>query len=164
MLMRVQSLRLALLAAALLLVGCDHVTKRVAKAELENGPPHTVAAGILELDYTENTDSGFGLLRWLSPAVRTPLLTAAQLVGGLAFLLFCLRHRLSMPARLALLLLAGGALGNGLDRLAHDHVVDFIHLTHWPVFNVADIYITIGAALLILSANASPQSLRPARD
>ena len=153
--MSLRWLRSTLLAAAMLLVGCDHVTKHVAKTELEHGPPHTLAAGILELDYTENTDSGFGLLRWVSPAIRTPLLTAVQLLGGLTFLLFCLRRRLSTPARIALLLLAAGAFGNGLDRLAHGHVVDFIHLTHWPVFNVADIYITVGAALLILAARSS---------
>jgi signal peptidase II len=141
-----------LLAAALLLVGCDHVTKQVAKSELESGPPHTLAAGILELTYTENTDSGFGLLRWVSPPIRTPLLTAAQLVGGLVFLALCLRRRLSRPARFALLLFAGGALGNGLDRLAHGHVIDFIHLTHWPVFNVADVYITAGAILFLLAS------------
>jgi signal peptidase II len=150
--MNLRWLRPALLAAALFLVGCDHVTKHVARRALEHGPPHALAAGILELNYTENTDSGFGLLRWVAPAIRTPLLTAAQLVGGLAFLLVCLRRRLSTPARFALLLLAAGAFGNGLDRLAHGHVVDFIHLTHWPVFNVADIYITVGAALLILAA------------
>ena len=149
---KLQWLRLSLFAAALLLVGCDHVTKNVAKMELEGGPPHAFAAGILELSYTENTDSGFNLLRGISPSVRTPLLTAAQLLGGLAFLALCLRRRLSLAARCALLLLAAGALGNGLDRLAHGHVVDFIHLTHWPVFNVADIYITVGAVLLLLAS------------
>jgi signal peptidase II len=165
MCMNLQWLRPALFAAALFLVGCDHVSKHVAKAELGHGSPHTLAAGILELNYTENTDSGFGLLHWVSPAVRTPLLTAAQLVGGLAFLVLCLRRRLPVPARIALLLLAGGALGNGLDRLAHGHVVDFIHLTHWPVFNVADVYITVGAVMLMLTArSANARSLLRARD
>ena len=165
--MKLQALRPALFAAALFLVGCDHVTKHLAKTALESGPPHTLAAGILELDYTENTDSGFGLLRWVSPAIRTPLLTIAQLGGGLAFLVLCLRRRLSKPARLALLLLAAGAFGNGLDRLAHGHVIDFIHLTHWPVFNVADIYITVGAVLMILAfrnGNNLERSRSHARD
>ena len=152
--MRLQWLRPALFAATLFLVGCDHVTKHVARTELEHGPPHTLAAGFLELNYTENTDSGFGLLRWVSPAIRTPLLTVAQLVGGLAFLGLCLRRRLTMPARLAFLLLAAGAFGNGLDRLVRGYVVDFIHVTHWPVFNVADIYITVGAMLLVLASRS----------
>jgi signal peptidase II len=80
-----------------------------------------------------------------------------QLTGGLAFLIFCLRRHISWPARSALLLLAAGAFGNGLDRLFRGHVVDFIHLTHWPVFNVADVYITVGGILLLLK-------LRPVRN
>jgi len=148
-------LRPALLVAALLLVGCDHVTKHVAKTELEHGPPHGLAAGILELNYTENADSGFGLLRWVSPAIRRPFLTAVQLVGGLAMFILCMRKRLSAPSRLALLLLSAGALGNGLDRLARGYVIVFIPLTHWPVFNVADIFITVGAVLLILAARSA---------
>ena len=79
------------------------------------------------------------------------MLTVVQLVGGLTFLALCLRRRLPAMARLALLLLAGGAFGNGLDRLFRGYVVDFIHLTHWPVFNVADIYITAGGILLFLA-------------
>jgi signal peptidase II len=163
--MSLRWLRPALLTAALFLVGCDHVTKHVAKTELEKAPPHTLVAGILELNYTENTDSAFGLLCWVSPTIRTPLLTTVQLLGGLAFLVVCLRRPLPTPARFAFLLLAGGALGNGLDRLAHRHVVDFIHLTQWPVFNVADIYITVGAMLLMLAArSANARSLLHAGD
>jgi signal peptidase II len=153
--MALEWLRPALLVAALFLVGCDHVTKHVAKAELDHGPPHGLIAGILELNYTENTDSGFGLLRWVSPAIRRPFLTAVQLVGGLAMFMVCMRKRLSALARMALLLLAAGALGNGLDRLARGYVIDFIHLTHWPVFNVADIYITVGAVMLTLAARSA---------
>ncbi len=160
--MRSHRLRPALLAAVLLLVGCDHVTKHVAKMDLEGRPPHGLAAGILDLRYTENTDSGFGLLRWASSSVRTPLLTTMQLAGGLAFLLLSLQRRVSRPACLALLLLAGGALGNGLDRLIHGHVVDFVHVVHWPVFNMADIYITVGGILLAVAPRrASPNVPAP---
>jgi signal peptidase II len=148
--------RLAWVAALLFLVGCDHVTKHVAKTELENQPPHNLAAGVVDLRYVENTDSAFGLLRWVSPSVRTPLLTAAQLLGGLAFLGLGLRKRVARSARGALLLLAGGALGNGIDRLVNGHVIDFIHLVHWPVFNLADMYITVGGILLVLAWRRAP--------
>ena len=46
------------------------------------------------------------------------------------------------------LLVVSGALGNLYDRLAYSYVVDFLHLHHWPVFNVADSCITVGACLL----------------
>jgi signal peptidase II len=57
--------------------------------------------------------------------------------------------------RAALLLIAAGAAGNYFDRLLRGYVVDFIHLTHWPVFNVADIYVVAGAGLLALMAGRS---------
>ena len=60
------------------------------------------------------------------------------------------RRQANRSERAAYALLLGGALGNMLDRLARGYVVDFIHLHHWPVFNVADVLIVIGAALLLL--------------
>jgi signal peptidase II len=50
----------------------------------------------------------------------------------------------------SLALLLAGALGNLIDRAWHGYVVDFLHVPHWPVFNVADIYVTVGAAALLL--------------
>jgi len=51
--------------------------------------------------------------------------------------------------RLGLVLILAGALGNLGDRLFRGYVVDFIHVSHWPVFNVADICVSVGAALLL---------------
>jgi signal peptidase II len=45
-----------------------------------------------------------------------------------------------------------GAIGNGLDRVVRGYVVDFVRVPHWPVFNVADVYVTAGAGLLGLAA------------
>jgi signal peptidase II len=51
----------------------------------------------------------------------------------------------------------GGALGNLADRVARGYVVDFIHVEHWPVFNVADTWVTLGVALFVYaSARAGP--------
>ena len=62
----------------------------------------------------------------------------------------------------ALALLAGGALGNLVDRVRLGAVIDYVDLRVWPVFNLADVAVTIGAALLILSlvtrADATPQT------
>ena len=63
---------------------------------------------------------------------------------------------------LAYTLILAGALGNVADRVVRGYVVDFIHLHHWPIFNVADVAIVVGAALLAwslreqLSDRASP--------
>ena len=50
-----------------------------------------------------------------------------------------------------------GGLGNAIDRLASGYVVDFIHLRHWPVFNVADILVVLGAVALVLGMRDSPR-------
>jgi signal peptidase II len=112
--------------------------------------------GVFDLDYVENRDTGFGLLRAVPETVRRPFLTAVQLVSGAAFLLLGLRRNVRPVIRACLLLVSAGAIGNGLDRLLRGYVVDFLHLHHWPVFNVADIYITAGAILLLIASRRKP--------
>jgi signal peptidase II len=148
--MRLAHLRATLVLCVLLLLGCDHGSKHVAKSSLAGQPPRTLIARVLDLSYTENTDSGFGLLHRVPIAVRRPLLTATQLLAGVAFFIASLRKARNRGLRFALLLISAGAIGNGLDRLFRGYVVDFIHIHYWPVFNVADIYITVGTLLLVL--------------
>jgi signal peptidase II len=151
--MRPIASRLALLGALTFLVGCDHATKFAAKSELEGHRPHSLIQGVLDLRYTENTDVAFNLLRAVPERVRAPLLVvlgAAAMLGLLAGLL--VRRGAWGFGRLALLLMTAGALGNYLDRIVRGYVVDFIQIPHWPVFNVADCYVTLGASLLAWSA------------
>jgi signal peptidase II len=146
--MRPAAHRLALLAGLALLVGCDHATKIAAKGALEGRAPRQLVRGVLELRYTENTDVAFNLLRAVPEHVRAPILIA---VGGAAVLallgLVLLCRAPGGFARVALLLVSAGAVGNYLDRLVRGYVVDFVHVPHWPVFNVADAYVTIGGIL-----------------
>ena len=109
--------------------------------------------GILDVRYVENTDVAFNVLRWIPEHVRTPVLlvTGALALAGLGVLLLRRPPRTTL-LRAALLLVTAGAFGNYLDRVVRGHVVDFVHLTHWPVFNVADVYVTIGVGILFLSA------------
>jgi signal peptidase II len=147
----VRALRpLALLGGLTALVGCDHVTKAVAKAELEGHGPQALLGSVLELRYTENRDVGFSLLSFIPERVRFPLLLAIG-AGALAVLVVVLFRRKHQPlVQVALALILGGALGNYLDRAARGYVVDFIHAAHWPVFNVADIWVTMGGLALLL--------------
>jgi signal peptidase II len=112
---------------------------------------------VLDIILTYNTGAAFSFLaeasgwqRWLF--VLLALAVSAVLIGWMR------RLRASSQGVLAcgLALIAGGALGNMLDRLRSGRVVDFVHV-HWhqhyfPAFNVADSAITIGAALLLLDA------------
>jgi signal peptidase II len=145
--------RLALLTTLALLVGCDHATKRIAKGELEGHGPRSLIHGVLDLQYAENTDVAFNLLRAVPESVRGPILIvtgAAALIGLLGVLL--LRRERPGFARAALLVVTAGAVGNYLDRIVRGYVVDFVHVPDWPVFNVADAYVTVGAILLAWSA------------
>jgi signal peptidase II len=144
--------RRALLGLLMLLVGCDHVTKIVAKSELEGERPRELIRGVLDLHYTENRDVAFNLLRWIPEGPRTKIVIVAGALAllGLAVALVRRPPR-ALLTRAALLLVAAGAAGNYVDRLARGYVVDFVYLHHWPVFNVADAYVTVGGVMLGLS-------------
>jgi signal peptidase II len=138
---------LLILAAAFPLVGCDHATKWAAKEALEDRPSKQLLGRALQLTYAENRDIAFNLLRWIPETVRRPALLIFGALAVVALLVLLLRAHGRWP-RAALLLIAAGAAGNYLDRLARGYVVDFIQVPHWPVFNVADAYVVVGAVLL----------------
>ena len=141
--------RVLIFVLLLLLVSCDHATKGVAKAELETRGAREVIDGLVSLRYVENTDVAFNLLRWVPETIRSPalLVTGAVAVVALGFVLLRARGAACLPL-VALLLVTAGAVGNYLDRVFRGYVVDFVHLKHWPVFNVADVYVTVGFAIL----------------
>jgi len=104
--------------------------------------------GVVDFRYVENTDIAFNLLRWIPEHIRFPalLVSGAIAVVVMLALLFQGYGEGRLP-RIALVLVTAGAIGNYLDRVVRGYVVDFVHVHHWPVFNVADVYITVGYAL-----------------
>ena len=148
--MRLLGSRLALFGLLALLVGCDHVTKHVAKTRLETAAPRPLVQGILDLHYRENTDVAFNLLRFVPESTRKPVLVVAGGAGVLALLVLLGRWAGRGATTVAVLLVTAGALGNYADRIARGYVVDFVHHAHWPVFNDADTYVTVGVVLLAL--------------
>jgi signal peptidase II len=154
--------RLLVVLVLLVLVGCDHASKGVAKAELEAGGARELIRGLLSLRYVENTDIGFNLLRWVPETIRFPILivTGAVAVVALGYVLLRVRKSASLLL-FALLLVTAGAAGNYLDRIVRGYVVDFVHLKHWPVFNVADVYITVGLFVLAWALFLKPRGGRP---
>jgi signal peptidase II len=143
--------RLAVVIPLIFLVGCDHATKGFAKRELDGGAVFDLVSGVVDLRYVENTDVAFNLLRWVPEGIRMPglLVLGAVAVATLGVLLFRARSQPRL-LRFALLLVTAGAVGNYLDRVLRGYVVDFVHVHYWPVFNVADVYVTLGYALLAL--------------
>jgi signal peptidase II len=140
----------------LALVGCDHATKMVAVSRLSHGNPMALVPGVLELRYVENQDSAFSLTQRLASNVKVPLLAASSALAllGVAVLV---RRRIRTAGsleRVGLALLVAGAAANVLERLRRGYVVDFIYVHHWPVFNVADVLVVVGMALLAIEAYA----------
>jgi signal peptidase II len=133
------------IAAAVVVL--DQLTKEWALRALSVGPVHLVWT--LRLNLSINSGAAFGLGRGLGPV----LVVAA--LGVVVVLVFMVRSvALGRWGVMALGLVLGGALGNLADRLFRGHggVVDFIDLQWWPIFNVADAAISVGALVLALSA------------
>jgi signal peptidase II len=102
--------------------------------------------GLVRLDYARNSGAAFSILQ--SGGTLFEVVAAAVCIGILLWF-----PRLQQPSLLvtvALGLILGGAAGNLLDRLRLGYVVDFIDLRWWPVFNLADSAVVIGACLLAL--------------
>jgi signal peptidase II len=140
---------LRLSAAALtaaVVVAADQLSKSLAQAALQQGEVHVL--GPLDLELSYNPGVAFGLGRGLSPAL---VVAGVMVVVAVVALTTSLQSRLST---LAAGLIAGGAVSNLCDRLARGHegaVIDWIHLSHWPTFNVADSGVVLGVGLLILA-------------
>ena len=127
--------------------------------------------GALELTYAENPGVAFSMFATAPAFVRLGILPALALSAALLFFFRASSQTGSPIARAGAALVVGGALGNALDRLRLGHVVDFIHAHagsafDYPVFNVADIAVFCGVALLVLDASrrAPRLSERPDRD
>jgi signal peptidase II len=133
--------RLALALCGLVVL-LDQATKAIVEANLVPGE-HADVVGPLRLTDSHNTGVAFGLAGGSGAGIV--ILTLAAL--GLILVLFA-REPDRRTMWVAVGLLAGGALGNLADRARVDAVTDFIDLPAWPPFNVADIAITAGVALL----------------
>ncbi len=131
------------------LVGCDHATKLAAESVLRDRPALQVVPGVVDLAYTENRDVAFDALSRMSLHPNSWLIVCFALVVTAAVAGAWVRRRsAAWPEQAGFALVLAGALGNMLDRAARGHVIDFIHVRFWPVFNVADILVVVGLALL----------------
>jgi signal peptidase II len=142
-----------------LVLALDQWSKVWVSRELSTGGEVNVIDGLLKLSYTENPGIAFGMLsngnvKWLLVAVSV----AAILAVGFYMSRTPASNRLLLWS---LSLLAAGIAGNLIDRVRLGRVIDFIEIYyrdfHWPVFNIADSAITIGAALMAVELFLAPQ-------
>jgi signal peptidase II len=141
------------------LVGCDHATKIAAETALRDRPPLQLVHGVVDLSYTENRDVAFDALARLSLHPASWLLVAFAIAATATVVGFWVRRRrASWPEHVGFACVVAGAIGNLLDRAARGHVIDFIHVRFWPVFNVADVLVVVGVGVLVW---ASTMRLHP---
>ncbi len=147
--------RFLIVTLLLATVGLDRITKVIARDRLESAPPISLFGGIVRLDYVENPGAFLGLGSGLSETTRFWIFSV--LVGGFLvglFLYVLINRRLSVIEVAAFSLILGGGLGNLIDRVLYDYVIDFLVVgigrLRTGVFNVADLAITAGVGLLFL--------------
>jgi signal peptidase II len=154
--------RTAWVVAALVgIVAIDQLTKSWAVSALADGPKHVIG-DFLVFDLSRNSGSAFSRFQGYTPVLAVLAIVIAVFVAR------ALRQTTDRWTLVALVLVLGGALGNLADRLARSpgflrgHVVDFVAVGWYPVFNFADSCITIGAILLIVRTLFAPTAA-PAR-
>lgn len=125
---------------ALITIAVDQLSKLIIFIYQPN-----LRLGFLKIQYLTNTGAGFGILQ-----DKTTLLTITSLIVVLITIyLYPEIQKKAWPQILTAIFL-GGVIGNLIDRLFRGLVIDFINLTFWPTFNVADAAISIGVVGLMV--------------
>src|SRR3712207_878586 len=139
-------------AVAVTAYALDLATKLLAVAELEDRPPVRVVGELLQLNLVRNPGAAF------STGTSYTLVLSLLAVVAVGVVLVVARRLHDPVWAVGLGSLLGGVLGNLTDRVFREpaflrgHVVDFLQLPHWPVFNVADMCIDLAAVIIVVQA------------
>lgn len=134
-----------------LLILTDQLSKLAAAKYLKQDGAVILWDGVFELRYLENRGAAFGIMQ--NKQIFFIIMTIVVLLGlSYIYLKRIPNERRFIPLNIIALLLAAGATGNLIDRITLNYVVDFFYfkLIDFPIFNVADIYVTVAAVLLII--------------
>ena len=153
---------------SIFIIGCDQISKILARICLSHTQPIRFLGGILEFTFTQNAGSFLGLGAHMPPIARFLIFTigiTAFLFVGTYYLIT--KYHFSTPILIILALIVGGAISNQIDRiLFHGLVTDFLYLSFGPIhtgiFNLADMSITFGSLYLLYASWRRPnQSFNP---
>ena len=138
------------LISFLLLILFDQWTKSLAVANLMNQEPFVIIKNVFQLRYLENRGAAFGMMQGQQTFFVISALIAVVVITYVYFKLPW--EKRFHPLRAVVLFIAAGAVGNLIDRLVLGYVVDFFYfeLIDFPIFNVADIYVTCATVILAL--------------
>ena len=132
-----------------ILVIADQLTMHLAVVRLKNQAAYNLINGILEFNYLENRGAAFGVLQNQKYFF---VFVALIFIGVIVFVLIKVpTQKKYYSLNILLVMIAAGAVGNMIDRVRYDYVVDFIYLVciQFPIFNVADIYVTTATVILV---------------
>lgn len=134
----------------ILLVAFDQVSKYWARISLKNDGPISIIPGVLKLQYHKNTGAVWGIM-----SDKTGFLTVITLILSILLLVLYFkipRDRRYLPLQIIWVFIMSGAIGNFIDRISLKYVVDFIYfeLIDFPIFNIADCYLTVSCVLLLI--------------
>jgi signal peptidase II len=141
-----------LLGVAAFVIAADAISKAIVVARMADHPPIRLLGGLLTITLTRNGGAAFSI------GTSATVVFTAIAVGVIVYILRTARNLRSIGWAITLGLLLGGATGNLLDRIFRapgafqGHVVDWIELPHWPVFNLADSSIVCAGVLVVLLA------------
>jgi signal peptidase II len=128
---------------SILIVLLDQLSKYFVRVYVNN--PITVIKDMFDIRYTSNTGAGFSILQGNNVML---IIITLIILGG--FIYYYKRipgdKRVTIPIGLIL----GGGIGNLIDRILFGYVIDFIDFKVWPIFNIADSAITVGAIILVV--------------
>ncbi len=156
---------LAIVASVTATIGCDRMSKEVATRQLAGVPRRSFLGDTFRLEYVLNRGGFLSLGSGLPDAARTALLTGTTSVLLVLLSVVLVRRRLGGGwDTVGLGLVWAGGVSNLVDRLVRGQVVDFLNFGIGPVrtgiFNVADVAITCGCALVLLAQYGSRSGIR----
>ena len=133
-----------------ILVFLDQFTKQIVVQQLKGQSAYVLIRNVFQLEYLENRGAAFGLFQnqriFFYISVLVISLVVIWFYGKVPM------EKKYLPLRICAVLILSGAFGNCIDRIRLNYVVDFFYfkLINFPIFNVADIYVTVAAFLLIV--------------
>ena len=144
-----------LILVSITVVILDQLTKAIITHYLSLHQSIEVISGFFNITYLKNPGAAFSLFHDSGKTFRMFFLTGTSIVALIVVFFIYSKAENNLAYRIALSLIAGGAMGNLVDRIRLGEVTDFldVHIGqyHWPAFNVADSAITIGVFLMALS-------------
>ena len=127
-------------------MGLDQLTKVLIRQSFQPGESWTLIEGLLNLTYVQNRGAAFGVL-----SGQYHFLVLFPLILSVGILIVALLMRLPGASGITMVFIAAGGISNALDRIFLGYVTDMIAVSFFPpVFNVADISVTVGCACLAL--------------